>query len=143
MSWPNLYKYSDQQIELIKQDSRNCAFPTKVENGKLYLQHESTWKEVVSPAKVNEILTELYENPLTTGGRDKLFSQIKDKYVGISRQHIMAFLKNQESWQLRKPVSTIKTSSVSSIIPKGPKIWYQIDLIDFQLPWLQLDYECY
>jgi len=45
-------------------------------------------------------LTKLYNNPKITGGRDRIYSYLKEKVVGVSRRAVMDYLKSQKSYQL-------------------------------------------
>ena len=66
----------------------------------------------------------------TTGGRDKLYRQLHEQYVGISRRDVMNFLKQQESWQLRAKV--VKNKVSYPIVAKQPNHIWQMDLIVFE-----------
>ena len=72
----------------------------------------------------------MFSDPLTVGGRDKIYERIKEKYIGISRRNIMNYLKNQETWQLRKPVP--KNHVTRPIISNSIGSHLEMDLIDMQ-----------
>ena len=86
--------------------------------------------EIVPESRISAILNKMYADPMTIGGRDKIYERIKEKYVGISRRNIMEYLKNQETWQLRKNVP--KNHVTRPIISKGVGSHLEMDLIDMQ-----------
>ena len=57
-----------------------------------------------------------------------MYDRVRKKYVGISRRRIMTFLKNQESWQLRKADKIPRVTR--PIVVKEPNVHVQADLID-------------
>lgn len=96
-----------------------------VKEGKLYF----AGKLVVTEAEIDQILAELYSNPLVTGNRDRLYAYVEERYVGISRRRVMLFLKNQESYQLRVRINKPKiTQPIVNFEVNGH---WQMDLFDF------------
>ena len=58
-------------------------------------------KSVCLKEKIDEILSEIYKNPLTMGtSRDNFFGRIYNMYHGISRKQVQAFLDCQLSYQV-------------------------------------------
>jgi hypothetical protein len=56
----------------------------KVKDDKLFYEE----KEIVPEEEVDEKITEFDASPLYSGGRDRLWNHLSDKYVGISRSGI-------------------------------------------------------
>lgn len=86
--------------------------------------------EIIPESEIDETIQRIYTNPKLTGSRDHLFEIVKMNYLGISRRRIMAFLKKQESWQVRQPI--YKPKVTQSIISEQPLDRWQVDLIDMQ-----------
>lgn len=98
----------------------NC----KIKEDKLYYEN----KQIVPEEEVDKVLQQVYNDPKLTGGRDRVYDYVEERYVGISRRTIMEFLKNQESYQLRAPVKKPKiTSPIFSAELNGH---WQMDLVD-------------
>ena len=86
-------------------------------------------KKVVNKSKINEILKQMWLNPLYGGvGLNRFYNHIKLKFIGITKQSVYNFLNNLESYQLHKKL--IKTTSINPIIPSQPYQYFQMDLID-------------
>jgi transposase InsO family protein len=51
---------------------------------------------------VNDVLTELYENPVLSlaKGINRLYDTVRKRYVGITRQEVTDFLRRREEYQL-------------------------------------------
>ncbi len=47
------------------------------------------YQRQIIPQSIDEILSKLYDNPLTGGfGRDKFYERVKQQYIGISRADV-------------------------------------------------------
>jgi transposase InsO family protein len=97
---------------------------TQLREGKLYIDE----KEVIPYEQRNEVLARMYADPKLTGGRDRLFEHVKEKYVGISRRDIMQYLRNNETHQTHAPLPRRETTR--RIVAGGPNKIAQADLID-------------
>ena len=87
--------------------------------------------EVIPSSRVNNVLNRLFNNPQTMAlSRDRLYEKVQERYLGISRPMVMDFLKNQETWQLRKRVPKVKTTR--PIVANNPREIWAMDLIDMQ-----------
>lgn len=76
-----------------------------------------------------EVMERMYRNVATTAnGRDSFWSQIANKYAGISRADVVGFLSNQESYQRHRPVMIRK--DVVPIATSRPSDLWQVDTID-------------
>jgi transposase InsO family protein len=91
-----------------------------------HLLHLASSRIVVAAEDIDALLSHFFRT--RTVGRDKLYAYLKDKYLGISRPRVQAFLDNQEAWQLHKRVNTMTV--VAPITAKRPYERVQIDLID-------------
>jgi transposase InsO family protein len=104
------------------------------ETDSLFLGH----RQVVAREQVDEVLADLYRDPLSkAGGRDKLYARVKDKYVGITRRAVMAFLRNQEDWQLHRPPHLPGAKAGGGRVNQPQAVTeahvrWQIDLIDMK-----------
>jgi hypothetical protein len=97
---------------------------TQLREGKLYIGE----KEVIPYEQRNEVLARMYADPKLTGGRDRLFEHVKEKYVGISRRDIMQYFRNNETHQTHAPLPRRETTR--RIVAGGPNKIAQADLID-------------
>ena len=86
--------------------------------------------EVVNYDERNTIIKAMYADPTTHGGRDKLYEHIKERYIGISRRDVMAFLEASETHQTHMPLKGRETTR--RIVPSAPDRFAEIDLIDMQ-----------
>ena len=102
----------------------------RVRDNRLMIRDVAGWKEVIPSEDRDKVIKHYYEDLTTTGGQDKLYRQIHEKYVGISRQDVMNFLKQQESWQLWAKV--VKNKVSYPIVAKHPNHIWQMDLIVFE-----------
>ena len=87
-------------------------------------------RRVVPREHVPEVLGELYTDPRTTGGRDRLFERAKAAYVGVSRRAVMCWLRNHEVWQLRRPAFAPRVRQ--PIVSTRPFQRVQVDLVDLR-----------
>ena len=78
----------------------------------------------------NEIIKQFLNDPLTTGGRDRLFNKIRQQYPGISRRYVAAYLKADPVQQTHAPLK--RRITTRPIIVKNKATVAQIDLVDFQ-----------
>ena len=91
------------------------------------------WTVLFLPLSLHSsLLRELWHDPRTVGGRDALYHQVKQAYLGISRRRVWTFLKNQETHQrLRK--QNVHPRVVQPLVSLKPGSM-AIDLIDMQSP---------
>ena len=85
-------------------------------------------QEVVPYEDRNIYIGDMYKDPKQTGGRDSLYEKVKERYYGISRRDVAAYLANNETHQLHQPLP--KRQTARRIIVKGPDRVAQIDLVD-------------
>ncbi len=84
---------------------------------------------VVQTTEKQSVMEKLYRNVLTTAnGRDSFWSQIANRYAGISRADVVKFLPNQEAYQRHRPVKVRK--DVIPIATSAPSELWQVDTID-------------
>ena len=95
-------------------------------DGKLY----NGRLEVVPFEDRNTIVQSYYTNPTYSGGRDRLYEHLSEKYAGISRRAVASFLKNSETHQLLQPLP--RRTTARRLIVRGPNVVAQIDLVDMQ-----------
>ena len=82
---------SDKYLEQYQFAERARQFT--VNNRKLYYNS----REVIATEDVNNILTKLYAKAATRiNGRDQLFKTLAEKYYGVTKTVISAFLNRQE-----------------------------------------------
>jgi hypothetical protein len=104
---------------------RKYADQFGVKNKKLYFKN----KPVITDSQLNEFLTEKWTNPATGfQGMNKFYQLISSISYGITEIQINNWMKNQELWQLHRPIP--KHIIVKPIIANKPHERYQIDLID-------------
>ena len=84
---------------------------------------------IVAPEdKIKDIIGAFLKDPSTTGGRDRLYGHIARKYMNITRREVAAYLANDPSHQIHRPLPRRVTTK--AIIPSGIAKIAQIDLID-------------
>lgn len=99
-------------------------FNPVVKDGQYYINN----KLVVFEDEINDILLNLYGNPLTgLVGRDKFYDTVKDKYYGISKARVNEFLKANQNHQLHTIPKKVKASQ--PIVANGPRKLFMMDLI--------------
>lgn len=88
---------------------------------------EMVWRRVVAREDVEDVVRAADKDPHTMGGRDRLYSHLSQKYIGISRRAIAEVLARLESHQLHQPVAKAvqHRAIVASDVGRA-----QIDLID-------------
>lgn len=85
-------------------------------------------REVIAREDVVPLLTRLYQDPRTrVNGRDRLFKTLADKYYGITKVDVSAFLNTQELHQVHLQRNTAK--DFVPIVPARPYQRWQMDLI--------------
>ncbi len=87
-------------------------------NGKLILMRGD--RIVIPYDKINAFLQRVYDNPVTgLKSGEKLWELVKEKFIGITKDDVLQFVKNLETTQLHKP--RVKAAVNKPIIPSGPK----------------------
>jgi hypothetical protein len=86
--------------------------------------------EIVPWESRNAVVKLMYEDPRQTGGRDRLYEHIAEKYLGISRRCVAAFLQNNVTHQVHQPLPRRRVTR--PIIISAPNSVAQIHLIDMQ-----------
>ena len=135
--------YTTENIEKVKQYIRNGKLPNDLDDvqmkrfierfkygytlkdNKIYFKH----LELVSNEDQANKLKEIYDDPnIGLGlGITSFYKLIKDKYIGITRDDVEKFLKNQTNYQLTKqPQRGIN----KPIIATYPNERWAIDLVD-------------
>lgn len=115
----------------LKNESSKYRFKRKanqfiIQDGKLF--HAGL--QVIPEEEVNDTLKSMYDDSAIAGGligRDKWYDKVKEKYIGITKQDILKFLDNQESYQLNKPY--IKNKIVKPIISTRKNQRWAMDLM--------------
>ena len=85
---------------------------------------------VVPFEEVGQVLAELSRDPRTGGSRDRLFERASERFVGVSRRACMAWLRDQEVWQLRQP--SFAPAIRQPIVSTRPFQRTQADLVDMR-----------
>ena len=86
-------------------------------------------RQVIPEEQITRVLHQQWLNPAVGGvGRDRFYEKMSAMFYGVTKQHVVTFLNNLESYQLHKRV--IRAETVNPVVPKGPLQYYQIDLID-------------
>src|SRR6185312_2909714 len=98
----------------------------EVKDGVLYYKG----KEVVPYEDRTEFIGKMYKDPGNTGGRDRLFEHIYEKYAGISRRDVADYLANSETHQLHQPLPKRITSRPITV--SAPNRYAQVDLMDLE-----------
>ena len=138
----NSRRYNQPNLDEGKNYIQNGEIPVRLQNYRQRQAFIEKWRgaeiineqividgrEIVAEEDVDSILKQAYANPLEEGGRDKLHHRLLGKYIGISRNKVMNFLRNQEAWQLHQPAP--KPSVQQASVISGPFVHWQIDLID-------------
>lgn len=84
---------------------------------------------VVKQSQIKPLLRKIYNDAKThKNGRESLYNNVKSKYIGISKRKMFDFLKNQENYQIHRPV--IKEKVNRPIVLSGPHKQWQVDLVD-------------
>lgn len=96
-------------------------------NGDKMLTYNS--KTIVPEEDIEGVIRTYDESPIYSGGRDKLWFHISQKYIGISKVNVAKFIKNSEVHQLNSPRKLSK--QVKSIVISKKATFWQIDLISF------------
>ena len=138
--------YNNENIEKIKDYIRTGKLPDDLtdiqmkrfiqrfkygytlNNGKVYYKH----LELVSNENMNEKLKEIYDDPnLGLGlGIVSFYKIVKDKYIGITRDDVEKFIKNQTVYQITKEP---KRGVNKPIITTYPNERWAIDLVDMKI----------
>ncbi len=102
----------------------------KVKDGKSRLFIEN--REVISTDRIEEVLSQLYDDPATGGGigRDRFHYRVMSLYIGISRSSVEKFIQNDEAYQLHRRVFNKPKVIRPLPVPDGPNIRWQMDLIN-------------
>lgn len=142
----NNYIYTDEHLDLVKEFllTKKIDRPDWSDNKKLVFRRRygKNWElindkiiytprnlEVVYKEDIPTTLENLYKDPKVGVGMGlrSFYNKVVDKYLGIKRDDIEAFLKNQTSYQLTKNPTKITNKP---IITEYPNDRWQADLID-------------
>lgn len=96
----------------------------KIVNGKLYAGN----RLVISKEDALKLIESFDRDPNYTGGTQRLFNHLREKYYGISRGMVSEYLSRADVHQLHQPLP--KKTTTRAIIPTGPNVQWQFDLID-------------
>jgi len=81
-------------------------------------------------AEKKAIISQFMEDPRTTGGRDRLYGNLREQHPNISRRDVARALAEDPTHQIHRPLNKRITSR--PIIVNGPARAGQTDLIDVQ-----------
>jgi hypothetical protein len=98
-------------------------YDAEVRDGKIFINS----LELIPEEDRTELIKRYWQDPKTTGGRDRLYARIREKNLGISRNYIMETLRTFESWKQRQPVK--KRKIIKPIITTAPNQLWQIDFL--------------
>ena len=138
--------YNNENIEEIKNYIKTGTLPENLNNiqmkrfierfkygyilkdNKVYYKH----LELVSNENMNDKLKEIYDDPnLGLGlGIVSFYKIVKDKYIGITRDDVEKFIKNQTVYQITKEP---KRGINKPIITTYPNERWAIDLVDMKI----------
>ena len=138
--------YTNENIEKVKNYIRTRTLPTDltniqtkrfierfkygytINNNKVFYKH----LELVSNEDMNGKLKEIYDDPnLGLGlGIVSFYKIVKDKYIGITRDDVEKFIKNQTVYQITKEP---KQGINKPIITTYPNERWAIDLVDMKI----------
>lgn len=121
-------------MSTFKELQQRIWLPTQ--NGMHISDNQGVQRQIVSHDNKNNVIRTEYLKSYS--GRDKLYDQIKQKYVGISKRDIEKFLKGNVPHQLTsrntsRHASSTKNISIRPIIPQRPNNIWAIDLADYQI----------
>ena len=92
---------------------------------------QGAFKPVIPLEKQTRFLLDYYNDPLTGFiGRDKLYNKIKQNAVGVTKDSISQFLKQNETHQVHQDLH--KQRVVKPIVVKKPGAHWQLDLVDYE-----------
>ena len=143
----NNLDYSDLYVEAVFDYINNGHFPEafdysqrynlkkhykdfKIIDGKLYYTPLNL--QVVKESERNNLLKTMYDDVKVGvgAGIQSFYNKITSKYIGISREQVGEFLKNQEPYQLSK----YKPYAINKpIVALYPNHRWAVDLIDMSI----------
>eukprot|EP01127_Copromyxa_protea_P022221 TRINITY_DN788_c0_g1_i11.p1 TRINITY_DN788_c0_g1~~TRINITY_DN788_c0_g1_i11.p1 ORF type:complete len:124 (+),score=13.89 TRINITY_DN788_c0_g1_i11:92-463(+) len=84
-------------------------------------------KQIIPVEELDEWLREYYDNPLTgMKGRDRLYSSIAEKYLGVTRRYVADWLANLETNQIHSEPKNVKISR--PVVLRKPMASWAVDL---------------
>ena len=84
-------------------------------------------KEIIPVERVQNFLISYYDDPATGfTGRDRMHNRIYQSYLGISKEKVANFLKNNQTNQIHTQPKLVKMSR--PLVPTAPNRTYQVDL---------------
>src|SRR5579883_1673016 len=99
-----------------------------VENNKIKIYDNLGRGYILVPKEEREqLIKNYYLDPQTTGGYNKIYKLITQKYAGISRQNVFDVVSKFESYQQRQPIRVRKF--VRPIIANAPYQLWQMDIL--------------
>ena len=111
-----------QKAYTVKSTARKFAGLEK-RKGKFYIGK----KEIIPAERVQDFLIAYYDDPATGfSGRDRLHAKIYQSYLGISKEKVAQFLKNNQTAQIHTQAKIVKMSR--PLVPTAPNKTFQIDL---------------
>lgn len=105
-----------------------------VKDGQLFVGNLA----VVPTNRIDEVLKEVYADPITGLGRGKrkFYESVSAKFVGISRERAGEFLEQQHVYQLTKPQHHVINKPIYAKVPSER---FAIDLMDLKPYFIALD----
>ena len=95
----------------------------------LFFLH-SIYMDFLAPEEKLKIIQQYLNDPLTTGGRDRLWKHIRQQYPQITRREVADALKNDPIAQIHHPLK--KRITTRPIVVSDRAKQSQIDLVDFK-----------
>lgn len=135
----------DNEIDLVKQYKTRNIIPAGVTdpirfaqkyakfvltNDKQYVMYKPLKLIVIPTIEMRQVLQEEYDKPEVMGKSIlSFYKYITSKYLNITRNDIIAFLNDQQVYQLTKPQTFRVNKPITSLFPNS--LW-AIDLIDMK-----------
>jgi len=123
----NHYDFSYEHIREIIRDIRNPKYDGfVVRNNRLF--YAPLGLEVIEPERKEQVLQDLYHNPISLGkGQQTFYHLVLSKYLGITRKECIEFLTRQSDYQLTRESKKVYQKQMTA---NRPFAVIAIDLID-------------
>jgi transposase InsO family protein len=122
----NAHPWTQKRYRLVKAQTKEGKAPHPLYN----VRGETLYfgdRRVVQQTDVPSVLERAYSNDsIGMNGRDKLYHSIKQRFVGVTKRAVGAFVANLEDRQLTRPVP--KRRVAKPILVRGPNVHWQLDL---------------